>query len=118
MSTAAGASLATELFVAGEWTSSLSGETFPADSPATGDSIGDVAQGSREDAQRAIAAANAAAEAWSRTTAFERASVMHRIADEVEKRREELVHTLTLDQGKPLHESRDEVEELVAYWRN
>src|SRR3954465_6235022 len=118
MSTAAGQSLATELFVAGEWTGSLSGETVTADSPATGESIGDVAQGSREDAQRAIAAANAATEAWSRTTAFERAAVMHRLADQVEKRREDLVHTLALDQGKPLRESRDEVEELVQYWRN
>ena len=43
---------------------------------------------------------------------------MHRVGDEIEKRRDELVHVLTLDQGKPLHESRDEVEELVAYWRN
>jgi succinate-semialdehyde dehydrogenase/glutarate-semialdehyde dehydrogenase len=43
---------------------------------------------------------------------------MHRVADSVEKRRDELAHTLTLDQGKPLHESRDEVEELISYWRN
>ena len=43
---------------------------------------------------------------------------MHRVADEVEKRREPLAHTLTLDQGKALHESHDEVEELVQYWRN
>ena len=43
---------------------------------------------------------------------------MHRVADAIEKRRDELAHTLTLDQGKPLHESRDEVEELIAYWRN
>ena len=43
---------------------------------------------------------------------------MHRVGDEIEKRRDELAHVLTLDQGKPLHESRDEVEELVAYWRN
>jgi succinate-semialdehyde dehydrogenase/glutarate-semialdehyde dehydrogenase len=43
---------------------------------------------------------------------------MHRVADEIEKRREELARTLTLDQGKPLAESHDEVEELVVYWRN
>src|SRR5436305_12685818 len=43
---------------------------------------------------------------------------MHRVADVIETRRSELAHTLTLDQGKPLHESRDEVEELIAYWRN
>jgi acyl-CoA reductase-like NAD-dependent aldehyde dehydrogenase len=115
--------LATEIqdaamFVDGAWASAQSGETFTAESPATGEAIAEVPQGSREDAQRAIAAANQAAGAWSRTTAFERAGLMHRIGDEIEKRREALAHTLTLDQGKPLHESHDEVEELVAYWRN
>jgi acyl-CoA reductase-like NAD-dependent aldehyde dehydrogenase len=106
------------MFVDGAWASAQSGETFTAESPATGEAIAEVPQGSREDAQRAIAAANQAAGAWSRTTAFERAGLMHRIGDEIEKRREALAHTLTLDQGKPLHESHDEVEELVAYWRN
>src|SRR4051794_22838758 len=106
------------MFVDGRWTQSLSGETFTADSPATGEPIGEVPQGSREDARRAIAAANDATTAWSRTTAFERAALMHRVADVIETRRSELAHTLTLDQGKPLHESRDEVEELIAYWRN
>jgi acyl-CoA reductase-like NAD-dependent aldehyde dehydrogenase len=106
------------MFVDGRWAGSQSGETFSADSPATGETIAEVPQGSRADAQLAIAAANRAGEAWARTTAFERAVFMHRIADRVEARRDELAHTLTLDQGKPLHESRDEVEELVAYWRN
>jgi acyl-CoA reductase-like NAD-dependent aldehyde dehydrogenase len=106
------------MFVDGAWGPARSGETFTAESPATGEAIAEVPQGAREDAQRAIAAANSAAGSWSRTTAFERAELMHRVADEVEKRRDALAHTLTLDQGKPLHESRDEVEELVAYWRN
>src|SRR3954452_3118568 len=107
-----------KMFVGGEWTASLSGETFTADSPATGETIAEVPQGSREDARRAIEAANAAAEAWASRTAFERAAALHRVADAVEKRREKLAHTLTLDQGKPLREAQDEVEELVQYWRN
>src|SRR3954471_492424 len=106
------------MFVDGAWTGALSGETFTADSPATGETIAEVPRGSREDAQRAIDAANRASGGWSRSTAFERAAAMHRVADAVEDRREELVHTLTLDQGKPLCESREEVEELVQYWRN
>ena len=57
-----------------------SGETFAADSPATGEAIGEVPQGDREDAQLAIGAANGAADAWSRLTAFERAASMHRVA--------------------------------------
>jgi succinate-semialdehyde dehydrogenase/glutarate-semialdehyde dehydrogenase len=106
------------MFVGGAWGAAESGETFTAESPATGEQIGEVPQGGRSDAQRAIAAANDAANGWARLTAFERAALMHRVGDEIEKRRDELAHVLTLDQGKPLHESRDEVEELVAYWRN
>jgi acyl-CoA reductase-like NAD-dependent aldehyde dehydrogenase len=106
------------MFVDGAWTGAVSGETFTADSPATGERIGEIPQGSREDAQLAIDAANRASEAWARLTAFDRAAAMHRVGDAVEQRRDELAHTLTLDQGKPLHESRDEVEELIQYWRN
>ena len=106
------------MFVGGAWAPAESGETFAAESPATGEQIGDVPQGGRADAQRAIAAANDAANGWARLTAFERAALMHRVGDEIETRRDELAHILTLDQGKPLDESRDEVEELVAYWRN
>src|SRR5947208_8597483 len=106
------------MFVAGEWTAALSGSTFTAESPATGDVIGDVPQGDRDDARRAIDAANRAADGWARATAFERAALMHRVADAIEERRDALAHTLTLDQGKPLRaESYDEVEELVGYWR-
>jgi succinate-semialdehyde dehydrogenase/glutarate-semialdehyde dehydrogenase len=107
------------MFVGGAWTGAASGETFTADSPATGEAIGEVPQGGREDAQRAIEAAGRAAEGWARSTAFGRADAMHRVADVVEARRDELARTLTLDQGKPLRaEAYDEVDELVAYWRN
>jgi acyl-CoA reductase-like NAD-dependent aldehyde dehydrogenase len=107
-----------EMLIDGAWVAARSGATFTAESPATGEPIGDVPAGDREDARRAIAAASRAADAWASTTAFERAAVMHRVADAVEERRDELAHTLTLDQGKPLRaESYDEVEELVLYWR-
>ena len=106
------------MFLDGAWTGAVSGETFEARSPATGEAIGDVAQGGRDDAKLAVGAANRAADAWARLTAFERAALLHRVADEVEKRREPLARTLTLDQGKPIAEARDEVEELVQYWRN
>src|SRR2546423_6022550 len=104
--------------VDGAWVEAASGGRFTAVSPATGEDIAEVPEGGREDAQLAIDAANRAAEGWARAGAFERADAMHRIADEVERRRDSLTHTLTLDQGKPLSESRDEVAELVQYWRN
>ena len=109
---------AQQMFVGGNWQPSASGDTFDATSPATGDLIGSVPQGAREDAVRAIAAARAAADDWARLTAFERAAKMHAIGDIIESRRDELARTLTLDQGKPLRaEAFDEVDELVEYWR-
>jgi acyl-CoA reductase-like NAD-dependent aldehyde dehydrogenase len=106
------------MFVDGAWAGSLSGETFTAESPATGEEIGTVPQGGRQDAQLAIGAANRAADGWSRATAFERAAAMQRVAGEIERRRDDLARTLTLDQGKPLSEAHGEVEELIAYWHN
>src|SRR5207245_6874819 len=106
------------MFVDGAWAEAGSGATFTAESPATGEAIAEVPEGDREDAQRAIAAAGRAAGDWAKAGAFERAAAMHRVADEVERRRADLEHTLTLDQGKPLSESRDEVEELVQYWHS
>jgi acyl-CoA reductase-like NAD-dependent aldehyde dehydrogenase len=107
------------MFVGGAWTGAASRETFTAESPATGEAIGEVPQGGREDAQRAIEAAGRAADGWAHATAFERADAMHRVADVVEARRDALARTLTLDQGKPLRaEAYDEVDELVSYWRN
>jgi len=106
------------MFVDGAWVEAASGKTFAAESPATGETIGQVAEGDREDARRAVDAANRAAEGWARLTAFERAEKMHAVGDAIERRREELARTLTLDQGKPLRaEAHDEVEELLVYWR-
>jgi acyl-CoA reductase-like NAD-dependent aldehyde dehydrogenase len=106
------------MFVAGEWSQSESDERMEATSPATGETIGTIPQGTREDAQRAIAAANAAAREWAARSVFDRAAACERVATVIEKRRDELAHTLTLDQGKPLRaESFAEVDELVEYWR-
>src|SRR3954467_10142065 len=107
-----------EMFVDGSWVPSGTGETFESTSPATGEVIATIPQGDRDDAIRAIAAANRAADEWEHATAFERAAKMHAIGDVIEARRDALARTLTLDQGKPLRaEAYDEVDELVAYWR-
>jgi acyl-CoA reductase-like NAD-dependent aldehyde dehydrogenase len=107
-----------QMFIGGEWQPSATGETFEATSPATGETIGQIPQGDREDARAAIAAARSATGRWSRMTAYERAAKMHAVGDIIESRRDELARTLTLDQGKPLKaEAHDEVDELVEYWR-
>jgi acyl-CoA reductase-like NAD-dependent aldehyde dehydrogenase len=106
------------MYVAGAWVESESGGRIEATSPATGESIGTVPEGTRDDAGRAIAAANAAAREWAGRSAFERAAAMERVAGIIEERRDELAHTLTLDQGKPLQaEAYAEVDELIEYWR-
>jgi acyl-CoA reductase-like NAD-dependent aldehyde dehydrogenase len=108
----------TRMFIDGRWCDAIGGATAPATSPATGESLGPVADGTREDARRALAAAAAAFDAWARRTPFERAALMHRVADVCERRGDELARILTLDQGKPLRaEARGEVEELVGFFR-
>jgi acyl-CoA reductase-like NAD-dependent aldehyde dehydrogenase len=106
------------MYVAGEWVESESGATMEATSPGTGERIGSVPEGTRDDAQRAIAAANAAWREWAARSPFERARALERVADLVAERRNDLARTLTLDQGKPLKaEAYDEVGELEEYFR-
>jgi acyl-CoA reductase-like NAD-dependent aldehyde dehydrogenase len=104
------------MVIGGEWTDSDA--RLEATSPASGESLGSVPEGTREDAQRAIEVANGSWRDWSRRSAFERAAAMERVADLIVERRDELALTLTLDQGKPLHsEAYGEVDELIEYWR-
>jgi acyl-CoA reductase-like NAD-dependent aldehyde dehydrogenase len=106
------------MHVAGAWVDSDSGARMESTSPATGEVIGSVPEGTREDVKRAIAAANEAAPGWATVSAFERARSCERVAEAIAKRRDDLARTLTLDQGKPLRaEAYDEVDELVGYWR-
>src|SRR5918998_1887606 len=105
------------MYVAGGWTEGAPGARSEATSPATGEVIGTVPEGDREDVRRAVAAANAAAPAWASLSAFDRSAAMDRIAGIITGRREDLARTLSLDQGKPLEaEAYEEVDELIAYF--
>jgi acyl-CoA reductase-like NAD-dependent aldehyde dehydrogenase len=105
------------MWIGGEWVDAEDGATFEATSPSTGEVIGTITEGTRADARRAIAAAQAAWPAWAALSAFDRAAAMRRVAEAIGERREDLAHTLTLDQGKPKKaEAYDEVEELIAYF--
>jgi acyl-CoA reductase-like NAD-dependent aldehyde dehydrogenase len=106
------------MLVGGAWVESESDARMEATSPATGEAIGTVPEGTRVDAQRAIAAANEAWRDWAARSAFERAHALERVAELIVERRDDLARTLTLDQGKPLHaEAYGEVDELVEYFR-
>jgi len=112
------ARLVKKMFVDGRWVESESGELFDADSPATGEVIAQVPQGTRADARRAIEAAHRARRPMAALKGFERSKRLHRVAETIAKRRDELGHLLTLDQGKPLvAEALGEVDECVEYFR-
>jgi succinate-semialdehyde dehydrogenase/glutarate-semialdehyde dehydrogenase len=105
------------MWIGGAWVDAEGAATFEATSPSTGEVIGTVPEGTRADARRAIDAANTAAPGWAGLSAFDRAAAMRRVAEAIADRREDLAHTLALDQGKPKRaEAYDEVDELVAYF--
>ena len=104
------------LLIGGEWVEAASGGCREVTSPGHGEVFATVAWGTRADAERAVEAAARAAPGWARTTPAERASRCHAAAGAIVGRRDELVAALTEDQGKPLSEAADEVDELVAYF--
>src|SRR5919109_4170469 len=107
-----------KMFVDGEWVDSEGGRHFEAVSPATGAVIAQVPLGTRADASRAVEAAHRARPAIAGLKGFERAKRLHKIADAIEHRREDLARILTLDQGKPLMaEAYGEVDEAAEYFR-
>ena len=109
---------AAAMYIDGRWTAAASGETFEASSPSTGDPIGSLPKGGRDDVRRAIAAAVAAQPAWAARSPFDRAAVLERVVKILERRADELAAALTLDQGKPLQaEAYGEVEELIVYFK-
>ena len=107
-----------DMCIDGKWCQSCSGETYEAINPATGEVIGLVPQGTRADAQAAIAAANAAQPRWAATPIWERAKLLNRMAEVIADHWEELARVLTEEQGKPFHrEARDEARATPEHFR-
>jgi phenylacetaldehyde dehydrogenase len=93
------------LLINGKWVAAVSGKTFPTYNPATGEVLAHVAEGDKEDINRAVAAARAAfrkGSPWRKLTPSERGRLMWRLAELLEKRVEEFAQLESLDQGKPL----------------
>src|SRR5882672_6587703 len=97
-----------KMLINGKWVESASGKTFPTYNPATGEVLARVAEGDREDIDRAVKAARAAFEVgpWSRLTASERGRLIWKLADLIEQHLEEFAELETLDNGKPLKVAR------------
>jgi betaine-aldehyde dehydrogenase len=102
----ASANLRRQLFINGEFTDALSGETLPTLNPHDNSVIADVALAGREDVERAVAAAQKAFPAWSRMAAADRGRILLKLADLIEDNGEELARLESLDTGHPLRDSR------------
>ena len=99
--------LKTDSLIDGAWVPGSS--RFAVHDPATGQHLADVANLGPQDAERAIAAANAAWPAWRSKTAKERSQVLRRWFDMLMEHQEDLARIMTAEQGKPLAEARGEV---------
>jgi 1-pyrroline dehydrogenase len=98
-----------QAFVGGKWSDSASGETMDVINPATGETIATVPSCSAEDVDRAVEAAAAALPDWLEKTPKERSELLHKLADVLEENAEELAQLESLNVGKPLMASRDEM---------
>ena len=101
-------------FIAGQWTPSDSGRTYPVYNPAHKDRLlGHFQLSNPEDALRAVAAAADAAPTWADTPAPVRAQVLFRALDIMGRRSEEIARAITEEEGKPLADARGEVKRAM-----
>ncbi|HSL01742.1 MAG TPA: NAD-dependent succinate-semialdehyde dehydrogenase [Rubrobacteraceae bacterium] len=108
--------LVDKLFVGGEWLgSSASGRTFDVVNPANGEVLAALPDAGREEMQRAIDAAARAQDEWGETTAQHRAGTMREAARLMHERQEHLARVMTLEQGKPIAESRGEIAYAASF---
>lgn len=109
--------MARKVFIDGEWTASDSGGVFDVVNPATEEVIDHVPECGREDARRALEAADGAQQLWEDTPAVQRGKPMMRLADLIEAEKERLAGIVTAEEGKPLKEARDDVQGAAEYCR-
>lgn len=102
-------------YVDGQWIQAESVQTITVDNPATGEIIGKVPKLGAAETRQAIEAANRAFPGWSKKTAKERAGVLRRWFDLMMANQEDLARLMTIEQGKPLSESRVEVAYAAAF---
>ncbi|MFE8011210.1 aldehyde dehydrogenase family protein [Streptomyces antibioticus] len=102
------------LFIDGEFTEAADGKVFKTVSPSTEEVLSEIAQAGEADVDRAVKAARKAFEKWSVLPGSERAKYLFRIARIIQERSRELAVLETLDNGKPIKETRDADLPLVA----
>jgi aldehyde dehydrogenase (NAD+) len=99
-------------FIGGAWTEP--GKTFASDNPATGSGLAEITDGTADDVDAAVRAARAAFPGWSALSGYERGKYLYAIARAVQKHARLFAVLETMDNGKPIRESRDIDIPLVA----
>ena len=94
-------------FIHGQWHKPAAGEYFDTTDPSTGEVIAQVAQGSEADVDAAVKAARAALKPWQSLTGHARARYLYALARQIQKHSRRLAVLETIDNGKPIRESRD-----------
>ncbi|HPV07548.1 MAG TPA: aldehyde dehydrogenase family protein, partial [Aggregatilineales bacterium] len=102
------------LFINNQWVEPSTGEYYANINPATGERLAETAQAGEEDVNAAVAAARAAFKTWSKTPGHIRARYLYSIARHIQKHARLLAVLETMDNGKPIRESRDIDVPLVA----
>jgi succinate-semialdehyde dehydrogenase/glutarate-semialdehyde dehydrogenase len=102
-------------YVDGAWVNARAGATINVDNPATGEIVGTVPKFGAAETRDAIEAANRAFPEWRKKTAKERAAVLRRWFELMIANTEDLAKLMTIEQGKPLVESRGEVAYAGAF---
>jgi acyl-CoA reductase-like NAD-dependent aldehyde dehydrogenase len=101
-----------KMYIAGEWVEAESGDTFQVHSPATGEVLAVLPNAGREDVKKAVDAAKAAKEKVLSIPIPERAKLLYRLVEVIESNKEEFARECTLEQGKPIRESLDELADV------
>src|SRR5699024_8910710 len=97
-----------QLFINGQFVNSADGKTFETVNHATGEKIATVHEEGKEDVNKAVKAAREAFDhcPWSKISAAERSHLIYKLADKMEENQEELAQLDTMDNGKPISETR------------
>ena len=95
-----------QLYIGGEWVDASDGGTLDVYCPTNGEQLSVIADATKEDVDRAVDAAWEAFETWSKTTKAERAIILNKVADLIEENAEKLALLESLDNGKPIRETR------------
>lgn len=102
------------LFINGKFTAATSGKYFPTINPATEMKLAEISEANAKDVDKAVRAARKAYSGWAKLSGHERGRYLFRIARLIQERSRELAILETLDNGKPIRESRDIDIPLVA----